>query len=106
VLWALARAFTPEDVEPFAVELAQRLAVVSLYDREIHIRRAASAAFQELVGRLVGAPIVCRKVIVRLMVYANQGIMPHGIDVLRKMDFFTVSLRRSAFLVASKAVAE
>lgn len=44
-------------MQPFALEVAQRLVAVSVYDREIHIRRAASAAFQESVGRLV-----CRRV--------------------------------------------
>lgn len=36
----------------------------------------------------------------------HQGVFPHGIDVLRIADFFTVGLRRSAFLVAAPRVAE
>ncbi|KAG6816305.1 hypothetical protein H0H87_007137 [Tephrocybe sp. NHM501043] len=51
VVWALARSQDPSTLLPFAVNLAQCLTAVALYDREIHIRRAASAAFQEHVGR-------------------------------------------------------
>jgi hypothetical protein len=54
VLWALARAQDPTALAPHADNLARRLVTVALYDREIHIRRAASAAFQEHVGRTVG----------------------------------------------------
>ena len=53
VLWALARAQDVSSLVPHAENLARRLVTVSLFDREIHIRRAASAAFQEHVGRMV-----------------------------------------------------
>ncbi|KAJ7069814.1 TBCD protein [Mycena amicta] len=86
VLWSLARAQSLEALAPHADDLARRLVTVALYDREIHIRRAASAAFQEFVGR--------------------TSLFPHGIDVLRKTDFYAVSIRRNAFLVAAPQVAE
>ncbi|KAG1751240.1 TBCD protein [Suillus lakei] len=86
VIWALARAQDPESFSPYARELAQWLVSVALFDREIHIRRAASAAFQEHVGRM--------------------ALFPHGIDVLRKTDFYAVSVRRNAFTVAAPQVAE
>ncbi|KAJ6512250.1 TBCD protein [Mycena vitilis] len=86
VLWALARAQDPAALAPHADNLARRLVTVALFDREIHIRRAASAAFQEYVGR--------------------TSLFPHGIDVLRKTDFYAVSVRRNAFLVAAPQVAE
>ncbi|KAG1872410.1 tubulin folding cofactor D C terminal-domain-containing protein [Suillus subalutaceus] len=86
VIWALARAQDPESFSPHARELAQWLVSVALFDREIHIRRAASAAFQEHVGRM--------------------ALFPHGIDVLRKTDFYAVSVRRNAFTVAAPQVAE
>ncbi|KAF7978518.1 hypothetical protein HWV62_45689 [Athelia sp. TMB] len=85
-LWSLARAQDPASLKPHVTNLAQILATVSLYDREIHIRRAASAAFQEHVGRM--------------------GLFPHGIDVLRKTDFYAVSVRRNSFIVAAAQVAE
>lgn len=35
-----------------------------------------------------------------------QGSIPHGIDVLRVTDFYAVSIRRNAFLVAAPQVVE
>lgn len=49
-----------------------------LYILQINCRRAASAAFQENVGR--------------------QGTFPHGIDILTTADFFAVSVRKNAYL--------
>ncbi len=53
VLWTLARVPDHSVLKPHAAALAQKLANVALLDREISIRRAASAAFQEHVGRMV-----------------------------------------------------
>lgn len=53
VIWALARAQDPSSLSPHAVNLAGSLVSVSLFDRDVSIRRAASAAFQEHVGRMV-----------------------------------------------------
>ncbi|KAI0720503.1 TBCD protein [Cerioporus squamosus] len=86
VLWSLARAQSVDALRPHALELARRLVAVSLFDREIHIRRAASAAFQEYVGR--------------------TSLFPHGIDVLRKTDFYAVGVRRNSFTIAAPEVAE
>ncbi|KAI0754966.1 ARM repeat-containing protein [Daedaleopsis nitida] len=86
VLWSLARAQSVEALQPHALELARRLVTVSLFDREIHIRRAASAAFQEYVGR--------------------TSLFPHGIDVLRKTDFYAVGVRKNSFTLAAPEVAE
>ncbi|KLO11459.1 TBCD protein [Schizopora paradoxa] len=85
VLWSLARVPDTGSLKPHAVALAQKLANVALFDREISIRRAASAAFQEHVGRM--------------------GLFPHGIDILGKMDFFAVSNRRNSFTAAAPQVA-
>ena len=53
VCWAFARAFDPDVLKPYIHEIATKLLVVTVFDREVNCRRAASAAFQELVGRQV-----------------------------------------------------
>jgi tubulin-specific chaperone D len=104
-LWSLPRAYDASIIAPFANKLARNLVSVSAYDREVHIRRAASATFQEYVGRTVcgltnsfGRP--------QFVLTIPQGIFPHGIDVLGKIDFFAVGVRRNAFLVAAPQAAE
>lgn len=85
VLWSLSRAATPQQLKPFAELMATTLASVAVFDREVGVRRAASAAFQEGVGR--------------------SGLYPEGIDVLGKIDFYSVSIRRKAFTEAAPAAA-
>lgn len=55
VLWSLARAQDLNALAPHASVLSQKLITVALFDREVHIRRAASASFQEYVGRTVSS---------------------------------------------------
>lgn len=57
VLWSLSRAQSVEALRPHALDLARHLVTVAVFDREIHIRRAASAAFQEYVGRTVSSSL-------------------------------------------------
>ena len=104
-LWSLPRAYDASTIAPLANRLARNLVSVSVYDREVHIRRAASAAFQEYVGRTVcGSTNSFRRP--TFIPSISQGIFPHGIDVLGKVDFFAVGVRRNAFLVAAPQVAE
>jgi len=53
VCWSFARAYTPEVLDEHVRKLSNTLVAVSVFDRDINIRRASSAAFQENVGRLV-----------------------------------------------------
>uniref|UniRef100_A0A6U5ZYI7 Uncharacterized protein n=1 Tax=Guillardia theta TaxID=55529 RepID=A0A6U5ZYI7_GUITH len=81
VCWAFARAYAPSDMLPHVPELAKGLLVQTVLDREINCRRAASAAFQENVGR--------------------QGNYPHGIDIVTRTDYFAVGNRSNSFLVVA-----
>ena len=53
VCWAFARAYSPQVLRKYVTDsLAPALLVTAVFDREVNCRRAASAAFQENVGRL------------------------------------------------------
>ncbi|RTG85676.1 tubulin-specific chaperone D [Schistosoma bovis] len=86
VCWAFARAYHPKDFVDYVVPIASSLVLVSLFDREVSVRRAASAAFQENVGR--------------------QGHFPHGIEVLTTCDYFSVGNRAHCYLQLSVSVAK
>ena len=78
VCWSFARAYSPQAMAPFALQLAQRLVVACVTDREVNIRRAAAAAFQENVGR--------------------HGLFPDGISIIGFADYFTLSNRNFTFM--------
>ncbi|XP_047100592.1 tubulin-specific chaperone D [Schistocerca piceifrons] len=86
VCWSFARAYDRDVLAPFVKDIAATLLVVASFDREINCRKAASAAFQENVGR--------------------QGTFPHGIDILTTADFFAVSSRTNAYLNISVYIAQ
>ena len=67
-------------------EIAANLILVILFDREVNCRRAASAAFQENVGR--------------------HGNFPHGIDILTLADYHAVGRRSDCYLKLAPAIAE
>jgi len=86
VCWAFARAYSPEIFKPYVSKLATGLMKTAVFDREVNCRRAASAAFQENVGR--------------------QGNFPHGIDILTRADYFTLSNISTAYLDISDYIAQ
>ncbi|VDK47268.1 unnamed protein product [Anisakis simplex] len=86
ICWSLARAFSRFDMMRYVPQIATSLVCVAVFDREINVRRAASAAFQENVGR--------------------QGSFPNGIEVLTMIDYFAVGMRRHAYLEVSTQVAK
>ncbi|THD25262.1 Tubulin-specific chaperone D [Fasciola hepatica] len=86
VCWAFARAYQAADLAPYVTQVAQSLVLVSLFDREVNVRRAAAAAFQENVGR--------------------QGQFPHGIEILTACDYFAVRNLKNCYLELSAFVAQ
>uniref|UniRef100_H3AI86 Tubulin-folding cofactor D ARM repeats domain-containing protein n=1 Tax=Latimeria chalumnae TaxID=7897 RepID=H3AI86_LATCH len=84
VCWAFARAYEPVELRPFVNQIASALVIVTVFDRDLNCRRAASAAFQENVGR--------------------QGTFPHGIDIVTTADYFTVGNCASCYLNISVAI--
>ena len=77
VAWAFARAYAPSVMAPYVLSLAQGLLTLAVFDREVNVRRAAAAAFQENVGR--------------------QGNFPHGIAINTRADYFTLGNRHRAY---------
>jgi tubulin-specific chaperone D len=84
VCWSFARAYAPEVMTAYVHILAKELVIVSVFDREVNIRRASSASFQENVGR--------------------QGIFPNGIDIIVIADYMAVGNRGNSFLQVAKQI--
>ncbi|XP_068193131.1 tubulin-specific chaperone D [Antennarius striatus] len=85
VCWAFARAYEPKELKPYVAQIASALLITTLFDRSVTCRRAASAAFQENVGR--------------------QGNFPHGIDIVTEADYFAVGNLTNCYLNISVYVA-
>jgi tubulin-specific chaperone D len=73
-------------MKPHVQTLSTNLIIISLFDREVNCRRAASATFQECVGR--------------------QGNFPHGIEILTEADYFTLANKTNAYLNVSVYVGQ
>uniref|UniRef100_A0A671YZX4 Tubulin-specific chaperone D n=1 Tax=Sparus aurata TaxID=8175 RepID=A0A671YZX4_SPAAU len=85
VCWSFARAYEPKELKPFVTDIASALLITTVFDRDVNCRRAASAAFQENVGR--------------------QGTFPHGIDILTAADYFAVGNLTNCYLNISVYIA-
>jgi len=86
--WAFARAYDPVIVQPYLKALTEAILLTALFDREIICRRAASAAFQEAVGR--------------------QGAInvSHGLEILTTADYFSLGNRQKAYISIARSIAE
>ena len=88
VCWSLARAFGPEVLAPFLPKVGSALLIVAVFDREVNCRRAASAAFQENVGR------------------QGAECLPFAIDILTTVDYFAVGSRAACYNKISPQLAK
>ncbi|KAG0211199.1 hypothetical protein BGX28_008379 [Mortierella sp. GBA30] len=86
VCWSFARAYTPEVLDAHVRKLSNTLIAVSVFDRDINIRRASSAAFQENVGRM--------------------GIFPHGIEIVTVADYFSLGNINNSYLTVAPYIAK
>ena len=86
VAWALPRTFSKSVMLPFVEKIASDLVLVILFDREVNCRRAASAAFQENVGR--------------------HGKLPYGIEILTLADYNSVGRRSDCYVKLSVEIAK
>ncbi|XP_038158483.1 tubulin-specific chaperone D [Cyprinodon tularosa] len=85
VCWSFSRAYEPKELQPFVNQIASAMLITAVFDRNVNCRRAASAAFQENVGR--------------------QGTFPHGIDILTEADYFAVGNITNCYLNISVYIA-
>lgn len=86
ILWAMARTYEDRLLEPYISTISVNLLCTMLFDRELQCRRAASATFQELVGR--------------------QGTFNiEGISILTNVDYQSVGVRQFAYIGLATQVA-
>lgn len=88
VCWAFSRAYSPMVMEPYIESLTTSLLTTALFDREVNCRRAASAAYQETVGR-----------------QGDQSIK-NGIEIITIADYFSVGNRVNCYTNIAFTVAK
>ena len=88
VAWAFARAYAPQIIAQHLPVLVEQILTTAIFDREVHVRRAAGAALQENIGR--------------------QGMTAYGttgIKLMQVADFFALGNRERAFVQVASSVA-
>ncbi|CAB9529076.1 Tubulin-specific chaperone D [Seminavis robusta] len=86
--WSFARAYEPTILKPYVSTLSESIILTCLFDREVNCRRAASAAFQECVGR------------------QGADSFKHGISILTVADYFSLGNRKDAYTKIALHVAQ
>ncbi|KTW32297.1 uncharacterized protein T551_00388 [Pneumocystis jirovecii RU7] len=83
ISWSIFRRYSITDVTHLFPFLAESLLTVALFDKETNIRRAASSAYQEGVGRY------------------GESIFPHGIEIIKEMNFYALGTKKNSYLNVS-----
>lgn len=88
ILWSLCRSYNNnfDHAAGLIQTIGDVLVCVALFDREVNVRRAAAAAFQEMVGR--------------------WGCIEEGITLLGHVNFFSSHHQRTTFGTLALKVAE
>ena len=86
VLWAVCRAYAPDTISIQAQMVASSLVHVSLFDREVSVRRAAAAALQESVGR--------------------KHFIPHGLQLIEAVNYFSLSSSSECYHILARQVSQ
>jgi hypothetical protein len=87
VCWAFSRAYASSVLKPYISMLSICMLLTALFDREINCRRAASAAFQESVGR------------------QGNETFPCGIEIITIANYFSLGNRKNAYLSIAPKIA-
>jgi len=87
VAWAFARAYAPHTVAPHLPALVEKILTAAVFDREVHVRRAAGAALQENVGR-----------------QGVEAFGAKGIMLIQVADFFVLGSRERAYIEVAPAI--
>eukprot|EP00767_Chilomastix_cuspidata_P002591 gnl/Chilomastix_cuspidata/2714.p1 GENE.gnl/Chilomastix_cuspidata/2714~~gnl/Chilomastix_cuspidata/2714.p1 ORF type:complete len:1289 (+),score=426.76 gnl/Chilomastix_cuspidata/2714:256-3867(+) len=106
VSWSLARIYSGRPLEPLAPRLASSLLTTSLFDQESTCRRAAAAAFQELVGRQGSSEAVTLGAESAHLPRTERGLIPGGIELVTVLEYNALGTKRSSFLSLAPRVAQ
>ncbi|KAG5518759.1 hypothetical protein PMAC_002730 [Pneumocystis sp. 'macacae'] len=83
ISWSIFRRYSIGDVASLFPFLGESLLTVALFDKETNIRRAASSAYQEGVGRY------------------GESIFPHGVEIIKEMNFYTLGTKKNSYINVS-----
>ena len=99
--WAFARAYKPSDFACHVHEVSRKLILSALFDRELNVRRAAAAAFQENVGRQVStlsAFFYLGCIFCHFDLIFSQRQFANGIEIITTVDYFAVGNISNCYL--------
>eukprot|EP01038_Epipyxis_sp_PR26KG_P010204 gene10204-13728_t len=86
VCWSFSRAYSPLIMKPYIKSLSASMLITTVFDREVNCRRAASAAFQENVGR-----------------QGNESF-PNGIEIITAANYFSLGSRKLSYMSISHTI--